>query len=676
MKCTSMNVTPASFAKAIDKTKALLAKKGDVEITLSLAGGAYNLDEAIVLDAAESVGEKRLRMIGGGRIKPVFSAMTAIPTENFKKVEGKPYYVCQLEKAADGQYPNIRAFYANGKIADVARTSEYRSCLPFERDGVQWMPRQQDWGTTYDHRLYVPVEAVEEAGIPNCAGAELHIRVEWEFKIFHIDYIDMEDTYVNADGKKFVAMQLVKNESKFGNGGLGVHSRVFFICNTTSVLTTPGQYAYERAEGKIYYYPVGDIKDCTFGIGKQTSLFSFKNFESVTLRGITFTGVEDEILTATGYYAAGQAGSWGVFPEIFPHAGAVKVYNINEMDVDACNFTDLPCDGISMVGVLNNVTIHNSRFTNVGASAIRVGRPKDYSETDQINNIRIENNFLDNIGFTYENSCSIIVTKVRDGKLNHNTVLRSSYSAFSLGWKWNVGDWEYGEKVNLENVEVAYNYIKSFVMNMRDGGGIYTLGGNVKVDYAPVINTLHDNYVIEDEYTCPEDGFFGALYHDGASSNWHTYENIQILNPLRMAPLAPHYIQNIEGQEAQNILVANNDIIGAYKDWETYSNNLDLSELDWEYALFGEDTRRFCNLEPWGHLYEYYSRINDDSRYLAHEGNVLHDSPEDFELLGYTYYVMAETGSSLCPPDPDVIIYEMMQPIYDEYYVILEEMST
>ena len=165
-------------------------------------------------------------------------------------------------------------------------------------------------------------------------------------------------------------------------------------------------------------------------------------------------------------------------------------------------------------------------------------------------------------------------------------------------------------------------------------------------------------------------------YHDGASSNWHTYGNIEILNPLRIKPLAPIYVQNIEGQEAQNILVENNDIIGAYKDWDTYSNRLELSDLDWEYALFGEDTRRYANTEPWGHLYEYYSRINDDSRYLSHEGNTLHDSPQDFDLLGYTYMMMAETGSTLCPPDPDAIIYEMMQPIYDEYYAILEEMST
>ena len=574
MKCTTINVNPAGFERAMDKARALMAQKGDVEVTLSFAGGHYMLDGAVVLDATAAAGEKRIRMVGKGKRRTVFSALKAIPVQDFVRVQGKPYYVYQFAKDEGGQYPNLRTLYVNGKMATISRTREYRVCSPFERDGAVWAPSQKNLETEYAHRLYVPVEAAMEAGVPNCAGAELHLRVEWEYKIYHIDHIDTEDCYVDKAGNRYVAMQLSRDEKICGNPILDVHSRAFFISNTTSVMTKPGQYAYERAEGKLYYYPEGDIKDCTFGIGTQTSLFTFRDFASVTLRGLSFTGVEDEILSATGYYAPHQAGAWwGVFPEIFPHAGAVKVENVGEMDVDACCFTDLPCDGISMVGVLDNVTVRNSRFTRIGASAIRVGRPKDYSETDQINNLRIENNFIDHIGFTYENCCSVMITKVRGAKIAHNTILHSSYTAISLGWKWDVGTWEYGEQVNLENVEVAYNYIKSFLMNMRDGGGIYTLGGNVNVGYATVINTLHDNVVIEDELTCPENGFFGSLYHDGASSNWHTYSNIVVHNPARTGShphysariylqAAPPFVGSTQGQAAWHILCENNYICG------------------------------------------------------------------------------------------------------------------
>ena len=586
MKCINLNATPAKFAGVLAKVKDIFAKKGDTEVTLSLSGGRYDLTAPVELDAAEWSGTKRLRVIGGGRVKPTFSALRDIPAEGFSPVPGKPYFVCRLEREANGEYPNLRTLYVNGKIADIARTSEHRICPAFGEGKERYDPGQCEWGTERDHRIYVPLEAVEEAGVENCRGAELHVRVEWEFKIYHIDHVDPDDT-VELDGKTYVAMQMDKSEVKNGNPALRICSRVFFICNTTSVLNTPGQYVYERSCGKLYYYPEGDISACCFGIGGLTNLFDLRNFDSVTMEGLVFTGIEDDILTKTGYYAADQAGWWNAFPEQFPHAGAVRGRNCGRFEIDGCTFTDLPCDGISLVGVLNNVTIRNSRFTRIGATAIRLGRPLAYSETDQINGLRIENNYLDMIGFTYENSCSIIVTKAKGGRINHNTLLRSSYTAISLGWKWDVATWEYGDEVNLENVEVAYNYIKSFLMNMRDGGGIYTLGGNVNVGFASLFNTLHDNYVIEDDLTCPEDGFFGSLYHDGASSNWYTHDNIVVHNPKREGrsvggsariylQTAPPFVGSTEGQAAWHILCENNYVTGCKNFGEVYrSQNFD-----------------------------------------------------------------------------------------------------
>lgn len=549
MRCTTWNVTATNFNKTIEEVKAFLSGKGDREATLSFSGGLYNLTEPVLLDAAQlkaaDPGKCRLRLLGGGRKKQIFSALTEIPGSLFTAVPEKPYYVYQFGKDAEGNYPNLRAVYANGQLCDVSRTSEYRSTEYFHTEAKTYDVKQSNWETEYGHRLYVPIESVLEAGIENCRGAELHIRVEWEYKIYHIDYVDTEDVYIDPNGNKHVAIQLRKDEKKDGNGVLSVCSRVFFICNTTSVLTTPGQYAYVRSDGKLYFYPEKEIGEYTFGIGRCTSLFTFRNFDALTIRGLQFTGIEDDILTNTGFYAAHQAGSWGGhFKNNFPHAGAVRVENANEMDLDECRFIDLPCDALAVYGALDNITVRNSRFEHIGGTAIRVGRPVPYSEENHIRNLVIENNYLDDIGFTYENCCSIQATYVRDGRLNHNTVLRSAYSAFSLGWKWDKAEWSYGEKVNLEHVEVAYNFIKSFVTKMRDGGGIYTLGGNVEVHgHWAFINSVHDNVVVEDEETCPENGFFASLYHDGASSNWHNYNNIVIHNPKRNGPSGRIYLQ-------------------------------------------------------------------------------------------------------------------------------------
>ena len=567
MRYVHLRLTPDTLQAGLAKAHAQLAKSGDVEVSLSFGGGHYALTEMVSWDAAEWSGKKRLRLLGSGRVNPTLSALVDLPADRFLPVEGKPYYVCQMDKQADGSYPNLRTLYANGRIAEISRTAEHRTCPAFEG----YSPIQYTWEREYHHRLYIPLAAVEEAGVENCRGAEFHIRVEWEFKIYHIDHIDLED-WVEQDGRTYVAVQLRTDEEKGGNGCLHLAPRSFFIAGTTSVLTSPGHYAYERAKGLLYYYPETDISACRFGVGAQTGLFSLRNFDSVTLRGLTLTGVEDDVLTQTGYYAADQAGWWRdgahMFPELFPHSGAVRVQNCGGFEIDGCTFTDLPCDGISMVGKLLNVTIHNSRFTRIGASAIRIGRPLGrYSDENTARNLCIENNFLEDIGFTYENSCSIIITKLQGARIQHNTILRSSYTAISVGWKWDVGTWEYGEQVNLENLDIGYNYIQSFLTNMRDGGGIYTLGGNVDVKFSAFLNVLHDNVVVEDELTCPENGFFGSLYHDGASSNWYTHDNLVIHNPARTHSCRI-YLQNApapgstEGQAAWHILCDNNYIVG------------------------------------------------------------------------------------------------------------------
>ena len=567
MKYTHLNLTPDRFSDGLERARAYLSQNGDREVTLVLNGGICNLSEPICLDAAEWIGRKSIRILGGGRGGAVLSALRELPAEGFLPVSDKPYYVYQLERTPDGGYPNLRTLYVNGRIAPIARTAEHRTAPAFEG----YAPNQENLAGQYRNRLYVPLSAVEEAGGENCRGAELHLRVEWEFKIFHIDYVDFSDT-VEQNGVTYVALQIRTDETNGGNGCLHICSRAFFIAGTTSVLTTPGSYAYEPATGRLYHYPEGDIRACRFALGTATALVILRNFDSITLRGLTFTGIEDDILTQTGYYAADQAGWWRegarFFPELFPHAGAVRIQNCGACEIDGCTFTELPCDGISMVGKLCNVTIRNSRFTHVGATAIRMGRPlTTYSDENTARNLCIENNYLDDIGFTYENSCSLLVTKVQGAKIQHNTILHSSYTAISVGWKWDVGTWAYGEQVNLENVDIGYNYIRSFLMNMRDGGAIYTLGGNVDVGFSSFLNTLHDNVVVEDDLTCPENGFFGSLYHDGASSNWYTHDNVVIHNPARTHS-ARIYLQgapypgSTELQSTWHILCENNYVVG------------------------------------------------------------------------------------------------------------------
>ncbi len=564
MNTTLLKVTPDNFVAMMEKAQRIFATEGDQEVTLSYAEGEYRMAQPVVWDAADFPGKAHLRMQGEVRGKTVLSAWKTLDAAAFTPVEGKPYFEYRFPANEAGEYPNLRTLYVDGKIAEVARSSEHRSTPPFTQEGVEYSVQQRDFNRT--HWIYVPRAAIDEAGIDSCIGAELHIRVEWEFKIFHIVRIDLENNWVDKNGQEHVAMHLRSDELNNGNPDLTMCDRVFFISNTASCLTKPDHYVYVPAEGRLLYLPTGDVMDHCFAIGAATNLFTLKNFASVTLQDMTFTGLEDEVMTVTGYYAAGQSGRWrdmsgngGTWAQWFQPIGAVRIENIGKMDVESCGFIELPCDAFSLQGVLNRVTVRNCRFTHIGGSALRIGRPRPWAEDNQVSDLDIINNYLDNIGFTYENSSSIIVTKARNARINHNTILHSSYSAISAGWLWDPADWEYGRQVNLENVEIAYNYIQSFVMNMRDGGGIYTLGGNANIYHEALVNRLHDNYVVEDELTCPENGFFGALYHDGSSSHWHTFNNVVVHNPA-LVGLHPNY-------SARIYLQGNSRVVGQASTW-------------------------------------------------------------------------------------------------------------
>ena len=136
---------------------------------------------------------------------------------------------------------------------------------------------------------------------------------------------------------------------------------------------------------------------------------------------------------------------------------------------------------------------------------------------------------------------------------------------------------------------------------MRDGGGIYTLGGNVTTAHAAFMNTCHDNYIIEDELTCPENGFFSSIYHDGASSNWYTANNVIIHNPDRTENRRIYLQVIYDRQDTWHILCDNNYIVGCKDHDEVYggfdpNTNKHWSLLDENRFLREKDTHIIPNM--------------------------------------------------------------------------------
>jgi hypothetical protein len=182
---------------------------------------------------------------------------------------------------------------------------------------------------------------------------------------------------------------------------------------------------------------------------------------------------------------------------------------------------------------------------------------------------------------------------------------------------------------------------------------------------------MYENYFWFTDKTWDGQGMVMPYYHDGASSNWHTYSNVLILNPYRKVHTSI-YVQNIIEQYTHNIHVEYNEIVAAYKDWETYSNDWEMDPIDQEYAIFGEDGNHPIpeHLQISFNRHKYYSRIDFD-RDLSQSDNYNYDHPMEIDGT-YVVEMIEATGSSFFKPD----YYEMLEimiPIYEQWYVDLEE---
>ena len=110
MKYYVVKANPKNFEVALSKVKDHLRLASDKEVTLVLAGGTYNVKETICFDKADFDGKCRLRIVAASNIRPTFTSLTRIPSESFKKAEGKPYYVYRFseqERALFGRDPVI-----------------------------------------------------------------------------------------------------------------------------------------------------------------------------------------------------------------------------------------------------------------------------------------------------------------------------------------------------------------------------------------------------------------------------------------------------------------------------------------------------------------------------------------------------------------------------------------
>ena len=613
MKVVTLKLNKNKIDEQIIKAKEILAENDDVELTLYLGNGRYNLTETAIFDKANSEKIKKVRLVGASKNKTFVTSSVKFHAEDFVRDGELSYY--QFKKDEKGEYPKIGAFYINGKITPVA-SSKMHVISPYfmDKDGNILSSSHAKWHDR--NKFYLKEEIVKELDLETHTGVELRLWVEWEFKFCHLERVDLSDYHIDENGVKHVAIHVNKNETIVNNSNLYLTGRRMQILNCKSVLIKDGGYVYDAKEGKLFLRTTDLDYAKTYSVGLKSRLFRFIGLDNVEISGITFAETNDYIIETYPYWASGQAGSSflclkeGEEGRRFSDYGAVGGENLNGFNLYDCIFRDLPCGALIIDEHSKNINVNNNDFLTLGASAIRFGKPiPDLTIPAYLENVNIYNNYIKNVANKYPENCAITVTRAKNLRISYNTILSCAYTGISVGWHWTREKYDYEQLVNVINADISHNYIKSFMTNMLDGGAIYMLGSNCNINYTGYVNFVHDNYIVEDKFTCPENKFFSCLYHDGSSSNWYDADNVVVhersIDSYSSRMFVQYYYPQLEmfnigteyAQNAWNIGIKNNHYINCHRLEEVYQVNLAHVMIDETRNIFEENLKMYKDMK-------------------------------------------------------------------------------
>lgn len=538
---------------AFSEAKKLLKEAtAPTHVILEIAAGDYTISETLTLTGSD-MPVRGSHLTLRGEKGTVISSLQEIPAASFSS-EKAPLHTVTLSDG-DGTPTRYRYLYVDGKLVtppassgtrvedpDIRRQRYERS---FDAKGREDYDAKAACKMYLDRALLAPIIGDKTTGILPVTDAELHTVSEWDYNIIHLAAIDLDDTVLYKiddpkdawfffkqdgiiEGEEHVAVYLKPDEyARFAMpGGFPFRGRHYFIQNHLSFVTKENAFHRDGKSGVLTYYTEATPMEHTFAIPRLSRLFSLEEIDGVTFDGITFTGTDDYKLSEFGA-TCGQASCDARFHD-YPSGAAIFGRHCKNLTVKNCFFHDLGCEGVSLRGRIEDLTVEGNVFRNIASSAIRSGAPTNrWDETAGNLRLTIRNNDIDEVATVYYASPAICMASTKDAILSHNTITNCSYSGFSVGWHWDETKIPRGERVNIDNVEISDNYIAAFATEMCDGGGIYVLGGNAPRDYHELFNFVKRNCVVYTKNTANGNGnLVCGIYFDGSSTNWHALDNV------------------------------------------------------------------------------------------------------------------------------------------------------
>ena len=504
---------PCSIERA-QKRASALARGGQRDITVQLAGGTYRLDDPLEL-RAEDGGRNghTVTWTAAPGERPVLSG--AVPVDDWSVYdEDTGVYVADVPTGIDS-----RQLYVEGVIAPRAALSLASSDVEVTPEGLK----------------IVDPELSYLADLPDTD------RMEFE------SLGDFTNRYSPAAGIEGDLIRM--DQPAWDNNTWGwdtfqnsfLAAPTYYLQNSLAFVDEVGEWYLDPEAGHLFYKPGNgvDPDDLDIELPRLETLVSIGGTYDEPVSGLEIRGLE---LTGTSWlgpstsgYANQQNGTFisedyeyrpddaftscsrgceafkrARFDAWYQEPAAVQVSAASDVSLVENRFVNLGSTGLGIgnddnahlngVGLgASDITVAGNVFNEIAGHGIAVGgvradahHPSDPAMTNR--DIVLENNTINRVAVDYKDNSGILSTYVTNIDILHNEVANVAYDGIDTGFGWGANDpggsgeyerrgyynWHprYDTPTTLRDNTVSGNLVRNTKARFADGGNLYNLSAS------------------------------------------------------------------------------------------------------------------------------------------------------------------------------------------------------